>query len=343
MSITKLPITAITITLLLSVLTCKPQVGSEINAEQLLDTHNISMPAVPFVKEDTIIVDTLRYHEILQYLVHHEPSEKWPVSSALPLPGSIVPYNRVVAFYGNLYSKGMGILGALPEAKMLEKLSKTVEEWKAADSMLNVIPALHYIAVTAQPEPGPGNTYRLRMPFSQIDKVIRMADTINAIVFLDIQPGQSTIEKEIPVLRRYLQMPNVHLGLDPEYAMQDDDIPCQRIGTMDAKDINYATTYLADLVKEYNLPPKLLIVHRFTKGMMTNYKNIETRPEVQVIINMDGFGSAAKKIDTYKLCVQSEPVQFTGFKLFYKQDLPSLMKPQDVLKLNPKPVYIQYQ
>jgi hypothetical protein len=263
--------------------------------------------------------------------------------SPLPLPGAIVPYSRIIAFYGNLYSKGMGVLGALPENKMLEKLSKTVEEWKAADSMLNVVPALHYIAVTAQPEPSQGKKYRLRMPNSQIDEVIRMAATINALVILDIQPGQSTVEAEIPPLLPYLKMPNVHLGIDPEYSMQGKDIPCQRIGSLDAKAINYAATYLADLVKEYNIPPKLLIVHRFTKEMMTNYAKIETRPEVQIIINMDGFGSKAHKLDTYKSCVVNQPVQFTGFKLFYHQDRPALMTPADVLRLNPKPVYIQYQ
>ena len=97
------------------------------------------------------------------------------------------------------------------------------------------------------------------------------------------------------------------------------------------------------MVQDYNLPPKLLIVHRFTKGMLTNYQNIETRPEVQIIVNMDGFGSSAKKIDTYKTCIVAQPVQFAGFKLFYRQDVPSMMKPEDILKLNPKPVYIQYQ
>jgi hypothetical protein len=37
-----------------------------------------------------------------------------------------------------------------------------------------------------------------------------------------------------------------------------------------------------------------------------------------------------------------EPVQFTGFKLFYKNDRP-MMTPDEVLSLSPQPVYIQYQ
>jgi hypothetical protein len=39
-------------------------------------------------------------------------------------------------------------------------------------------------------------------------------------------------------------------------------------------------------------------------------------------------------------------VQFTGFKLFYKNDLKKsdrLMTPEEILALTPKPLYIQYQ
>jgi hypothetical protein len=64
-------------------------------------------------------------------------------------------------------------------------------------------------------------------------------------------------------------------------------------------------------------------------------------------MHMDGFGFAAKKIDSYKRAIANEPVQFTGFKLFYKNDIASppkrLMTPEEILKLNPRPLYIQYQ
>ena len=81
--------------------------------------------------------------------------------------------------------------------------------------------------------------------------------------------------------------------------------------------------------------------------MMTNYKLIKTMPEVQIVINMDGWGVAEKKIGTYKNFIYPEPVQFTGFKLFYKNDnlnpASAILTPASLLKLNPRPVYIQYQ
>jgi len=119
------------------------------------------------------------------------------------------------------------------------------------------------------------------------------------------------------------------------------------VGTFDAKDINYAAEYLADIVREYRLPPKVLVVHRYTRPMVTDYTSIRPLPEVQIVMDMDGWGSPDHKLSTYQAFIQSEPVQFTGFKLFYKNDLkpPStrLMTPADLLKLTPQPMYIQYQ
>jgi hypothetical protein len=167
-------------------------------------------------------------------------------------------------------------------------------------------------------------------------------------VILEIQPGLSNVETEVPLLEKYLEMPQVELALDPEFSMQTSGLPPEAvIGTLDATDINWAANYLANLVTENNLPPKILIVHRFTEDMVTHYKKITPLPQVQIVMDMDGWGSQAKKIGTYTNVIEDEPVQFTGFKLFYKNDLkpPStgMLTPQQILKLTPQPSFIQYQ
>jgi hypothetical protein len=185
------------------------------------------------------------------------------------------------------------------------------------------------------------------MPFSQIDKVLDMAKEINALVFLDIQVGFSTVQTELPLLEKYLRMPNVHFGIDPEFSMKEGSVPGKRIGTFDAEDINYVTGYLSSLVKKYNLPPKIFVIHRFTKRMVTNYKDIKLRNEIQVVMDMDGWGGPDLKKGTYQYFIAQEPVQFTGFKLFYKNDIKNaphrMLTPKEVLNLKPSPIYIQYQ
>lgn len=306
------------------------------------------------VSKDTIVqktemvkLDTADYNARIQHMLNGDSSGKWPAKAPYPKAGAILPFKRIIAYYGNLYSTRMGILGELPKYQMFAKLKEEVRKWEKADPKTPVQPALHYIAVTAQGAPGPGNTYRMRMPFKQIDTVINWAKEINALVFIDVQVGLSTIQKELPEFEQYLKLPNVHFGMDPEFSMKSGDKPGSVIGTYDASDINYVVDYLTNLVKKYNLPPKVLVVHRFTQKMVTNYKQIKKTPEVQIVMHMDGWGEPAKKMGTYKYFIHAEPVQFTGFKLFYKNDLKrppnKMLTPDELMKAKPRPLYIQYQ
>jgi hypothetical protein len=270
----------------------------------------------------------------------------WPAKTAPPLPGSILPAHRIVAFYGNPLSKKMGILGELPPDQMLARFDKEIAAWRKADPSTPVEPALHLIAVVAQGIPGRDGKYRLRMTDSLINMVYSWAQQKNALLFLDVQVGQSTVQEELPRLIPFLQRPNVMLGIDPEFSMKFGDPPGRKIGTMSSTDVNYAIDLLSGLVKQYNLPPKVLVVHRFTHNMLTGSKKIRLDPRVQVVINMDGWGQPWLKYDSYRAYVQAEPVQFTGFKLFYHNDTKKgdpILTPSEVLLLNPKPLYIQYQ
>lgn len=275
-------------------------------------------------------------------------TKPWPVRDApYPKVGAILPFYRVVAYYGNFYSKGMGVLGQYPEDEMLAKLQGEIEKWKAADPTTPVMPAIHYIVTTAQGLPQKDGSYSLRMPDSQIDHALELAAKINGIVFIDFQVGKSTLQKELPQYEKYLAMPNVHLGIDPEFSMKGNYPPGREIGMFTADDINYAINYLTGLVKANDLSPKILVVHRFTHDMVTNAERIAPTPEVQFVMDMDGWGDKAKKLGTYTNVVAAEPVQFTGFKLFYKNDLlpPStgMYTPAELMKLTPRPIYIQYQ
>jgi hypothetical protein len=241
----------------------------------------------------------------------------------------------------------MGALGEYPPKVLWQMLNKEMKAWEKADSLTPVIPAIHYIAIVASGTPGKDGKYRTRMPEHQIDSALAIAKMGNAIVFLDIQVALSTLQQEVPTLEKYLKLPQVHLGIDPEFSMKDGSKPGKKIGSYDAADVNYCVDYLAKLVKDNNLPPKILIVHRFTQGMVKRHKEIKLRPEVQIVMHMDGWGEPILKRSTYKLYIYKEPVQFTGFKLFYKNDLKkaphTLMTPEELLKLKPQPIYIQYQ
>jgi hypothetical protein len=277
----------------------------------------------------------------------HKKAPLWPVNTVYPDAHALLPSHRIVAYYGNFYSKQMGVLGEYPPDQMLAMLASTSARWQAADPTTPVIPAIDYIVVTAQGAPGKDGKYRARMPDDQVEKALDLANRAHGIVILDVQVGLSNVETEVPLLEQFLKLPNVELALDPEFAMHQGAKPGTEIGSLDATDINFAANYLAKLVQEAHLPPKVLVVHRFTRPMVTNYKNIKPLPEVEVVMDMDGWGSPTRKIGTYQAFIEPEPVQFTGLKLFYKNDLkpPSdrLLTIQEVLGLTPAPSFIQYQ
>jgi hypothetical protein len=265
----------------------------------------------------------------------------WPKLPA-PLTGSLLPSHRIIAYSGNPLSRRMGILGEIPPEQMMARLDSTAKTWAEADSTKTVIPALHLIVTVAQGSEGRDGMHRLRMTDSLIERVGRWAESRHWLLFLDIQVGRSTVQAELPRLIPYLERPYVHLALDPEFAMKGGARPGKKIGTMDASEVNYAIGMLTDVVQRMKIPPKVLVVHRFTEGMLTNADKIIRDPHVQVVIDMDGFGPPALKRSTWRHVIQRDPVQYTGFKLFYKNDKP-MLTPEQVIGLYPSPLYIQYQ
>jgi hypothetical protein len=270
----------------------------------------------------------------------------WPVSGPAALAGALLPDRRIVCYYGNPNSTRMGALGEFPKDEMLQRLRNQVGEWERADPETPVTPCLHMVAVVAQGDAGTSGHYRSIMRDADVQKVYDWSKEAGGIFIVDIQVGTDDIRNILPRFEWILKNPDVHLAIDPEFMMKAGQRPGSKIGTMDAADINYASSWLADLVKANNLPPKVLVIHRFTQPMVTNTQNVRLRPEVQVVMHMDGWGPPWLKRDSYRDYVVKEPVQYSGFKLFYHNDTKAgdaLMSPADLLRLRPRPLYIQYQ
>lgn len=114
------------------------------------------------------------------------------------------------------------------------------------------------------------------------------------------------------------------------------------LGGVDGAEIQGAVEALSRLVEEAGIPDKILLVHHFESSIVTNKQLIEPTENVQVVLNADGFGPAEDKTTKYDVLVGDEPIQYGGFKLFYRQDEP-LLSPEEVLELDPVPVVVNYQ
>ena len=256
--------------------------------------------------------------------------------------GPLLPGHRIVAYYGNPLVPAMGVLGQGTPDQMLARLQQQAAAYAAADPKTPVQPALELIVTVAQAGAGPDGMYRARMAPAMIDQVLSWANSKGYLLILDVQPGRSTFAAEVQPLLSYLQHPNVELALDPEFAMHGNDVPGQTYGSVDAAAVNQVVQTLSNLVAANHLPPKILIVHRFRQDMVSNSSAIRPSPLVQVVMDMDGFGSNSEKLSSYNAYVRDQPVQFAGVKLFYTQDQP-VFTPQQALNLTPTPFVVIYQ
>jgi hypothetical protein len=259
------------------------------------------------------------------------------------LPGGgrrIFPDRRVVAFYGNPQDEQLGILGIGSQTSMLAKLRKQAKPY--ARKTRPVLPALELIATVAAASPGADGTYTLRTPAKVIDRYLRAARKAKALLLLDVQPGLVDFPAAVRRLRPWLKEPDVGLALDPEWRVQPGQVPGQVIGSVSAAEVNATTAELAQLIKSERLPEKLLVVHQFTEGMVTDAELVRTRPGLAIVFNVDGFGTKATKVSKYKALVADKGRFHHGFKLFYEEDT-GLMKPSSVMALHPRPELIVYE
>ena len=184
------------------------------------------------------------------------------------------------------------------------------------------------------------------------------------LLFLDLQLGVQPVkdalsytdDKHTVSILAYLEKyPFVELALDTEfhfpntkegYAMAA-GYPCC-LGWMDASEINWTIDKLAEISLQNHLPRKVLVIHEWNSGVLSNKDKIKTNPDVSIVLHSDGFGSSTDKIYDYKVFVQDELIQYGGYKLFlyYPGDSSSdtpLQTPEEIMQLFPQPLVISYQ
>ena len=250
--------------------------------------------------------------------------------------------NRLVAYYGHPYVAEMGILGEYDPDELMNKLKEQTAVYSRLDPDRPAIPTIELIASVAQPEPGPDRLFVTQTPKEEILKYIELAKKNDALVLLDVQLGRATVMQEVEILAEYLKEPNVHLAIDTEYSIDEGEIPGQDLGEVDGPEIQEAVQYLDELVERENIPDKILMIHQFESGIVTNKDTIKPTPNVQVVLHADGFGGSGDKAVKYAFLARDEPIQYGGFKVFYKQDTP-VLTPEEVLQLDPAPAIVTYQ
>lgn len=247
---------------------------------------------------------------------------------------------RLVAFYGNADSPRMGVLGETTPDEAAGRLEAQAGPYARPDR--RVQPTFELIVQVATSGPGPDGDYSAPGDPEDIQRYLDAARRHGIYLLLDVQPGRSDFPSQVRRYERFLREPDVGLALDPEWRMEEDEVPGQTIGSVHADEVNEVVRYLARIVREEHLPEKLLVVHQFRHDMIVDRDRIEHPEELAVTIHVDGFGSRSQKLATYGALALADGRFHNGFKLFYDEDT-DLFQPHEVLELTPTPELISYQ
>ncbi len=250
---------------------------------------------------------------------------------------------RFVAFYGHPDTVALGALGEQGPEATLERMAPFFEAYAADGSQ--VIPTFEMIASVASAGPTEGDDYSYEWPPETFLPWIETAEANDGYVMLDLQSGRDDFLTQAMQYEELLEIPFVGLALDPEWRLEPDEVHLRQVGHVEAAEVNQVVNWLADLVRDNGLPQKMMIVHQFRTAMIQNRQDIIERPEIQMIIQMDGDGTEPQKDDTWA-ALHAEAIDehwSWGWKNFFDEDEPGPPTPESTMSKEPSPVYVSYQ
>ena len=271
---------------------------------------------------------------------------QWRSSSPVDVTAQQVSYltdAQIVTYYGYPRARLMGILGRGSPTEIADQVTEMAAQYDRLNGDRDVIGAFHLITGVAQAHPTPDGTWIHRLSGERISEYVELARRRGMIVFLDNQIGWSDPLTETKLLEEFLREPFVHLALDPEFATKRNGRrPGLVIGSVTAEEVNEVQHYLAGLVAEESIPPKILMVHQFTPGMLRDRDKVESVDGVDLSIDMDGFGGIHIKLANYERFALPAPSEWPAMKLFFRYDTP-LLSPERIQGLEHPPDIIVYQ
>ncbi|MGE3857001.1 MAG: hypothetical protein AB7G21_08610 [Dehalococcoidia bacterium] len=269
------------------------------------------------------------------------PTVATPTPAPTPQPG-VLERARIVAIYGHPYEPITGILGKHPPEEAARVAARLAREAEATDGRPTV-GALHITVHVAQAQQTVDGTYLERLGPRGTQPWVDAAREHGLLLIVDTQIGWSDALTETKALEPLLRLPFVHLALDPEFATKSQQLaPGKAIGTLDAAAINDVQAYLGGLVRREGLPRKMLMLHQFRGDMIGHPERIVPDEDIEIVLDMDGYGPPGSKLDAYDQFALAPWVERPGIKLFYEWDEPILLQ-SELSALARPPDLIVYQ
>ncbi|HET7761777.1 MAG TPA: hypothetical protein VFL46_05400 [Phycicoccus sp.] len=269
------------------------------------------------------------------------------VRRAAELPGGgflPFPERRMVALYGHPRTASLGMLGEQPPARSVARAKALAAQYGRLSGE-RFVPAFELIATVASGSPGSDRSYSSRTPIRVLEPWVEAAADAGVYVVLDLQPGRTDFLTQARAYEPLLRRPHVGLALDPEWRLKPGQVHLEQIGSVGIDEVNAVGAWLAALVREHDLPPKVLTLHQFSLAMIRGRQRLDTGlDEVQWLVHADGQGSQSAKQATWAALKRDLPEGvWLGWKNFEDEDHPMLTPAQTLDRVRPAPSFVSYQ
>jgi hypothetical protein len=262
----------------------------------------------------------------------------------LPRGGrQVFPRYRLVGYAGLTGAETLGRLGTGDLDERVREIERRAKPYAAGR---DILPIIEVITTIVQASPGRDGKYRARLSDEKIGRYLKAARKHDAILLLNIQPGRARFIDEVKAYERWLEEPDVGVALDPEWAMGPGQVPARVFGQTTGAELDRVARYLARIVAREDLPEKVMVYHQLAPRIVRRESRLQPHEGIAMVKSIDGIGRPAAKINTYRLVNKTTPsFVHPGFKLFYTEDRKSgrLMRPEEVLGLDPRPEYVLYE
>jgi hypothetical protein len=266
--------------------------------------------------------------------------------TGVELPGGgqlAAPGRHLIALYGHPGAPALGVLGEQGIEASVARARELAESYDPS-AEAPVVPTFEIITTIASSAAGADGDYSDEADVEDIRPWVEAAGEAGVYVVLDLQPGRTDFLSQAKRYEELLAYPHVGLALDPEWRLKPDQRHLRQIGTVTAAEINQVGEWLSGVVRERDLPQKLLLLHQFRHSMISDRDTLDlTHPELATLVQMDGHGTRGMKRDTWNALTETAPPELLfGWKNFYDEDTPT-WTPAETLELTPTPWFVSYQ
>lgn len=272
------------------------------------------------------------------------------LAKAGPVPGGetgvVFPGRRMVALYGHPSGPALGAMGEQNPEQAVHRVTDLVRQYKEADPEddNDYVPAFEIIATVASSAAGDDGDYSNESTIEELRPYVDAIGAAGGFAILDLQPGHASFLDQAKRYQELLELPHVGLALDPEWKIKPDERPLARVGNTTSAEIDEVSEWLAQLVRDKNVPQKILILHQFQVGMIEGRENLNLdHPELAFVLHADGHGTPGQKFDTWNTLREGlQPEIFLAWKNFIDEDTP-MFDPAQTTQIDPQPWFVSYQ